>query len=108
MKQAKMALTNSRERYRVLRGAGTLVKHLFRKHGAPQEASGYAEKAKTRGSSSHSHSLEETLAEAVLQTKAAAGDTETSDFAKADAVPATSYAEPKARQAAKPAPVKAG
>ena len=31
--QAKMALCNSRERYRVLRGFGTLVKHLFRKHG---------------------------------------------------------------------------
>ena len=31
--QAKMALCNSRERYRILRGFGTLVKHLFRKHG---------------------------------------------------------------------------
>lgn len=31
--QAKMALLNSRERYRILRGFGTLVKHLFRKHG---------------------------------------------------------------------------
>ena len=41
-KQAVMALTNSRERYRVFRGAGTLVKHLFKKHGAPQEASGYS------------------------------------------------------------------
>jgi hypothetical protein len=42
MKQAYMALTNSRERYRVFRGAGTLFKHLFRKHGAPQQASGYS------------------------------------------------------------------
>ncbi len=29
-----MALTNSRERYRILRGARTLVKHLFRSHGS--------------------------------------------------------------------------
>jgi radical SAM superfamily enzyme YgiQ (UPF0313 family) len=107
MKQAKMALTNSRERYRVLRGAGTLVKHLFRKHGAPQESSGYAEKAKPRAASSHSHSLEETLAEAVLQSKSAAGETDTSEFAKADAVHAAVSAEPKARPASKPAPVKA-
>jgi radical SAM superfamily enzyme YgiQ (UPF0313 family) len=42
IKQAYMALTNSRERYRVFRGAGTLFKHLFRKHGAPQQASGYS------------------------------------------------------------------
>jgi hypothetical protein len=28
-----MALKNPRERYRVMRGFGTLVKHLFRKHG---------------------------------------------------------------------------
>ncbi len=61
-KQAKMALTNSRERYRVLRGAGTLVKHLFKRHGAPQEASGYA--AKARPASSHSHSHQETVREA--------------------------------------------
>jgi hypothetical protein len=60
-KQAKMALTNSRERYRVLRGAGTLVKHLFKRHGAPQEASGYA--AKARPASSHSHSHQETVRE---------------------------------------------
>ncbi len=79
-KQAKMALTNSRERYRVLRGAGTLVKHLFRKHGAPQEASGYAAKAAPAADqpsmtapapSSHSHTLEETLAEVALQEGAA-------------------------------------
>jgi radical SAM superfamily enzyme YgiQ (UPF0313 family) len=42
LKQAYMAMTNSRERYRVFRGAGTLFKHLFRKHGAPQAASGYS------------------------------------------------------------------
>jgi anaerobic magnesium-protoporphyrin IX monomethyl ester cyclase len=41
-KQAVMAMTNSRERYRVFRGAGTLFKHLFRKHGAPQAASEYS------------------------------------------------------------------
>ncbi len=40
--QAKMALTNSRERYRIFRGAGTLFKHLFKKHGGAQQASGYA------------------------------------------------------------------
>ena len=34
MHQAKLALCNGRERYRILRGFGTLVKHLFRKHGA--------------------------------------------------------------------------
>ncbi|MEO7424586.1 MAG: radical SAM protein [Fibrobacteria bacterium] len=63
-KQAIMALTNSRERYRVMRGAGTLVKHLFKKHGAPQEASGYSAAApKIRAASSHSHSQEEALAE---------------------------------------------
>ena len=50
-KQAKMALTNSRERYRVFRGAGTLVKHLFKKHGAPQEASSYSEALKSTASS---------------------------------------------------------
>lgn len=33
-RQALMALTNSRERYRVLRGFGTLVRHLFKRHGA--------------------------------------------------------------------------
>lgn len=32
-RQGIMALTNPRERYRVFRGFGTLVKHLFRKHG---------------------------------------------------------------------------
>jgi anaerobic magnesium-protoporphyrin IX monomethyl ester cyclase len=69
-KQAVMALTNSRERYRVMRGAGTLVKHLFKKHGAPQEASTYASAAavsataKARPASSHSHSHQETLGEA--------------------------------------------
>jgi hypothetical protein len=70
-KQAVMALTNSRERYRVMRGAGTLVKHLFKKHGAPQEASTYATAAtaagsapaKPRAASSHSHSHQETLGE---------------------------------------------
>ena len=31
--QGIMAIKNPRERYRVLRGFGTLVKHLFRKHG---------------------------------------------------------------------------
>lgn len=31
--QAKLALFSSRERYRVMRGFGTLVKHLFRSHG---------------------------------------------------------------------------
>jgi hypothetical protein len=67
-KQAKMALTDSRERYRVLRGAGTLVKHLFKKHGAPQESSGYAAKAKA--ASSHSHTLEETIAEVALRGEA--------------------------------------
>ncbi len=44
-KQAVMALTNSRERYRVMRGAGTLVKHLFKKHGEAQVASTYSAKA---------------------------------------------------------------
>ena len=34
LSQAKLALFNSRERYRVFRGFGTLVKHLFRHHGA--------------------------------------------------------------------------
>jgi radical SAM superfamily enzyme YgiQ (UPF0313 family) len=63
-KQAKMALVNSRERYRVLRGAGTLVKHLFKKHGAPQQASGYSTGSKPRGASSHSHSHQETLRDA--------------------------------------------
>ncbi|NLO24149.1 MAG: radical SAM protein [Fibrobacter sp.] len=33
LQQAKMALLNKRERYRIFRGFGTLVKHLFRKHG---------------------------------------------------------------------------
>jgi radical SAM superfamily enzyme YgiQ (UPF0313 family) len=63
-KQAKMALLNSRERYRVLRGAGTLVKHLFKRHGAPQQASGYTPSpaaAKARPASSHSHAAQETL-----------------------------------------------
>jgi len=32
-KQGIMALMDSHERYRVIRGFGTLVKHLFRKHG---------------------------------------------------------------------------
>ena len=32
-RQGIMAIKNPRERYRVLRGFGTLVKHLFRKHG---------------------------------------------------------------------------
>jgi hypothetical protein len=59
--QAKMALTNSRERYRVLRGAGTLFKHLFKKHGAPQQASGYSANAKPRPASSQRHSHPETL-----------------------------------------------
>lgn len=76
-KQAVMALTNSRERYRVMRGAGTLVKHLFKKHGAPQEASTYATAAavtataaKARPASSHSHSHQETLGEAKAQVHA--------------------------------------
>jgi anaerobic magnesium-protoporphyrin IX monomethyl ester cyclase len=72
-KQAIMALTNSRERYRVMRGAGTLVKHLFKKHGAPQEASTYAAAAgtaaKARPASSHSHSAQETLGEAKAAVK---------------------------------------
>jgi radical SAM superfamily enzyme YgiQ (UPF0313 family) len=65
-KQAKMALTNSRERYRVLRGAGTLVKHLFKRHGAPQQASGYSSNgaAKPRAASSHSHTHQEALRDA--------------------------------------------
>jgi hypothetical protein len=33
LRQGIMALKNPRERYRVMRGFGTLVKHLFRKHG---------------------------------------------------------------------------
>lgn len=33
VRQGVMALFSSKERYRVLRGFGTLVKHLFRKHG---------------------------------------------------------------------------
>lgn len=66
-KQAVMALTNSRERYRVFRGAGTLVKHLFKKHGAPQESSGYSDKVKTP--SSHSHTAEETLRDEVVKQK---------------------------------------
>ena len=33
LRQGIMAIKNPRERYRVLRGFGTLVKHLFRKHG---------------------------------------------------------------------------
>lgn len=85
-KQAIMALTNSRERYRVMRGAGTLVKHLFKKHGAPQEASTYATaataagaSAKPRAASSHSHTHQETLKE-----KAPVARTEAS--AKAEAV----------------------
>ncbi len=45
--QAKMAIMNKRERYRVLRGAGTLFRHLFRRHGAPQASSGYSGDAKT-------------------------------------------------------------
>jgi radical SAM superfamily enzyme YgiQ (UPF0313 family) len=76
-KQAVMALTNSRERYRVMRGAGTLVKHLFKKHGAPQEASTYATAAavsnaaaKARPASSHSHSHQETLGEAEAPVRA--------------------------------------
>jgi radical SAM superfamily enzyme YgiQ (UPF0313 family) len=44
--QGVMALTNSRERYRILRGAGTLFKHLFRKHGKLQLASGYGSRPK--------------------------------------------------------------
>ena len=64
-----MALTNSRERYRVMRGAGTLVKHLFKKHGAPQEASTYAAAAKPRAASSHSHSAQESLGEAKAAVK---------------------------------------
>lgn len=41
-RQGIMALTDSHERYRVLRGFGTLVKHLFKKHGelAPTGNSG--------------------------------------------------------------------
>ena len=38
-RQGVMALTDSHERYRVLRGFGTLVKHLFKKHGELQEGS---------------------------------------------------------------------
>ncbi len=45
LKQAVLALTDKYERYRVMRGFGTLVKHLFRKHGKPQVAHGeYAKK----------------------------------------------------------------
>lgn len=36
-KQGIMALTSSHERYRVLRGFNTLVRHLFKKHGDLQE-----------------------------------------------------------------------
>ena len=77
-KQAKMALTNSRERYRVLRGAGTLFKHLFKKHGARQEASGYtaasagsAQPAKNGTASSHTHALEAALRQAPSPVEAA-------------------------------------
>lgn len=103
MKQAKMALTNSRERYRVLRGAGTLVKHLFKKHGAPQEASGYAGKTagKPASASSHSHALEETLAEAVLR-----GDQATILLAAADTQPETGT-DRMTPAPVKPAPTKA-
>ena len=34
LRQGIMSITNPRERYRVLRGFKTLVKHLFRKHGS--------------------------------------------------------------------------
>jgi hypothetical protein len=85
--QAKMALTNSRERYRVLRGAGTLVKHLFRKHGAPQAASGYAAKP-----SSHSHSMEETLAESVAVSPSSASPTGTDLMKKATPAPSSAAA----------------
>jgi hypothetical protein len=85
-KQAIMALTNSRERYRVMRGAGTLVKHLFKKHGAPQEASGYSAAApKIRAASSHSHSQEEALAE-LMTAKAPALKTVPSASIKAEAI----------------------
>jgi len=39
-RQGIMALTDSHERYRVLRGFGTLVQHLFRKHGDVQTPAG--------------------------------------------------------------------
>jgi radical SAM superfamily enzyme YgiQ (UPF0313 family) len=38
--QGIMALFDSHERYRVLRGFGTLIKHLFRKHGEMQAPAG--------------------------------------------------------------------
>lgn len=38
IRQGIMALFNSKERYRVMRGFGTLVKHLFRKHGDLSES----------------------------------------------------------------------
>lgn len=38
LRQGVMALFNSKERYRVMRGFGTLVKHLFRKHGDLSES----------------------------------------------------------------------
>jgi radical SAM superfamily enzyme YgiQ (UPF0313 family) len=62
-KQVKMALTNRHERYRVLRGAGTLFNHLFKKHGAPQQASGYSAHSKPRPASSQSYSHPEMLAD---------------------------------------------
>jgi hypothetical protein len=43
-----------------------LVKHLFKRHGAPQQASGYSNgangDAKARPASSHSHTASEALA----------------------------------------------
>jgi radical SAM superfamily enzyme YgiQ (UPF0313 family) len=43
VKQARMAIFDRHERYRVFRGARTLFKHLFRSHGAPQAASDYGD-----------------------------------------------------------------
>lgn len=55
LKQAKMALTNKRERYRVLRGANTLVRHLFKKHGEPQAQSDYSKASAVPAPSSHAY-----------------------------------------------------
>ena len=45
-------------------GFATTFKHLFKKHGAPQQASGYSTGSKPRGTSSHSHTHQETLGSA--------------------------------------------
>jgi anaerobic magnesium-protoporphyrin IX monomethyl ester cyclase len=96
LKQARMALTDKHERYRVLRGSYTLFKHLFRKHGEPQVASEYSQQAtdkaaqrgdeKSRKPSSHdghgapSHSVSTAASEAKTS-----GRVETSENVKAAA-----------------------